>query len=66
MIGMETGYEQLVLPCPSPCVKHCGVDETLHCSGCLRTGLELSQWPKMSDEQKWDMIAELERRKPRS
>lgn len=56
---MEFEVEQLTLPCPSPCVKHCGIDERMYCSGCLRTGRELANWPKMSDDQRWDFLAEL-------
>ncbi len=55
--------EQPPLPCPSPCVRHCGIDESLHCSGCLRTGREVAAWPTMSDEQKWNLLNQLFARK---
>lgn len=55
--------EQPPLPCPSPCVKRCGIDESLHCSGCLRTGREIAAWPKMSDPDRWDLLEVLARRR---
>jgi predicted Fe-S protein YdhL (DUF1289 family) len=60
--SMESEFEQLVLPCPSPCVRHCGIDETLVCSGCLRTGREVAAWLAMLDEQRWDLLAEVAKR----
>lgn len=51
--------QQFVLPCPSPCVKQCGIDETLRCSGCLRTGLEVAAWLTMSDDERWDLLMEV-------
>ena len=62
---MEQDFEQLTLPCPTPCVRHCGIDDRLHCSGCLRTGRELASWPKMTDDQRWDFLAELAKREPK-
>ena len=58
----EWDLVQLTLPCPSPCVRHCGIDESLVCSGCLRSGREVAAWPKLSDEEKWDLLAEVSRR----
>ncbi|MEI7577166.1 MAG: DUF1289 domain-containing protein [Armatimonadota bacterium] len=51
------------LPCPSPCVRHCGIDESLHCSGCMRTGREVGAWLTMSDAEKWNLLEELGKRK---
>ena len=59
---MEVLCDQLCLPCPSPCAKHCGIDESLICSGCFRTGREIAAWLKMTDEERWDLIAEIGRR----
>ncbi|MBI1335203.1 MAG: DUF1289 domain-containing protein [Armatimonadetes bacterium] len=60
---MENEQEQPLLPCPSPCVKHCGIDESLICSGCYRTGREVAAWPKMTDQERWDLLLELDRRR---
>lgn len=54
---------QLLLPCPSPCVKLCGIDETLRCSGCLRTGREVAAWLTMTDAERWDLLMEVAQRK---
>ncbi|MBN8690654.1 MAG: DUF1289 domain-containing protein [Armatimonadetes bacterium] len=51
---------QQVLPCPSPCVKRCGVDETFRCSGCLRTGRQIASWLDLSDRARWELVAELD------
>lgn len=55
--------EQLLLPCPSPCVKRCGIDETLRCSGCLRTGREVAEWLTMSDAERWDLLMVVSQRR---
>lgn len=54
--------KQLVLPCPSPCVKRCGIDMSLRCSGCLRTGREVAAWLEMSDEERWDLLMKVAQR----
>ncbi|MFN8219730.1 MAG: DUF1289 domain-containing protein [Fimbriimonadales bacterium] len=54
--------EQLLLPCPSPCVKRCGIDETLRCSGCLRTGREVAAWLHMSDAERWNLLMDVSER----
>ena len=64
----ETGLNQPdpsqpMLPCPSPCVKKCGIDESLYCSGCLRSGREVAAWLTMSDDQRWDLLLELAKRR---
>ncbi|MCC7434180.1 MAG: DUF1289 domain-containing protein [Methanoregulaceae archaeon] len=53
---------QLPLPCPSPCVKRCGIDESLLCSGCLRTGREVAAWLTMSDVERWDLLMQVSQR----
>lgn len=73
MMLVRTGYqrdemegsegEQLVLPCPSPCVKRCGIDESLRCSGCLRTGKEVAAWLTMSDEERWKLLMDIAQRR---
>ncbi len=57
---------QLLLPCPSPCVLRCGIDESLHCSGCYRSGLEVASWRDLTDDEKWDLLEQLARRPKRS
>lgn len=62
LTSMEKELAQPLLPCPSPCVRHCGIDESLRCSGCLRTGREVGAWLKMSDEERWNLLDELAKR----
>lgn len=54
---------QFVLPCPSPCVRKCGIDESRRCSGCFRTGREVADWYRLEDEEKWNLFFELIERK---
>ncbi len=43
----------------SPCVKVCKVDEQGRCQGCERTSDEISNWMRMSDEERARVKAEL-------
>lgn len=52
---------QPCLPAPTPCQKHCGIDESLLCSGCMRTGRQIGAWLVMGDEEKWDILGKLPR-----
>lgn len=36
---------------PSPCVSVCALDEDDVCVGCYRTGMEISQWGRMTVEK---------------
>jgi predicted Fe-S protein YdhL (DUF1289 family) len=47
----------------SPCIKVCSLDAQGYCVGCLRTGEEIAQWPTMSPQQQWDLIARLTARR---
>ncbi|MCT4609742.1 MAG: DUF1289 domain-containing protein [Pelagimonas sp.] len=50
----------------SPCIKICVIHpkERL-CTGCLRSIDEITQWSKMSPQQRQDIMAELPERAPR-
>jgi predicted Fe-S protein YdhL (DUF1289 family) len=50
----------------SPCIKICVIhpQERL-CTGCLRSIDEITQWSKMSPQQRQDIMAELPERAPR-
>ena len=50
-------------PVKSPCVSICALDIDDICMECLRSGQEISQWGKMSNEQR---LAVLERIKQRA
>lgn len=36
----------------SPCVSICALDENDVCIGCQRTGDEITQWPRLTDEER--------------
>lgn len=37
---------------PSPCVSICALDDQDVCVGCYRTGMEISHWGSMTDDEK--------------
>lgn len=41
----------------SPCVSICALDENDVCVGCYRTGGEITQWGKMTADEKRDVMA---------
>jgi predicted Fe-S protein YdhL (DUF1289 family) len=47
----------------SPCISVCALDHSGHCAGCLRTRDEIAGWIRMTAEQQWDLLRELERRR---
>lgn len=46
----------------SPCVSICALDENDVCVGCFRSGVEISQWGKMNNEQKKDVLKNIAQR----
>lgn len=49
----------------SPCVSICKMDSiTGLCEGCLRTIDEIAQWSQMNDEQKRQVLVQLQLRQP--
>jgi len=49
-------------PVRSPCVSVCALDENDICIACQRSGMEISQWGAMSNEQKRDVMQKVARR----
>lgn len=48
---------------PSPCVSVCALDENDVCIGCHRTGDEILQWSRLTEQEKrvvLDKVAERE------
>jgi len=43
-------------PVKSPCISVCALDEDDVCTGCQRTAVEITQWGRMSDEQRRDVL----------
>ncbi|MBC2680052.1 DUF1289 domain-containing protein [Pseudomonas baltica] len=39
-------------PVKSPCISVCALDEQDVCTGCQRTAAEITQWGRMSDDQR--------------
>ncbi|MFG0379405.1 DUF1289 domain-containing protein [Pseudomonas sp. zbq_18] len=44
-------------PVKSPCVSICALDEQDVCTGCQRTAAEITQWGRMSNEQRREVLA---------
>jgi predicted Fe-S protein YdhL (DUF1289 family) len=49
---------------PSPCIHVCRIEADGLCSGCLRTLAEIAGWATLSEAEKLQVLAELEKRKP--
>ncbi|MGA1375008.1 MAG: DUF1289 domain-containing protein [Steroidobacteraceae bacterium] len=47
----------------SPCISVCALDHSGHCAGCFRTRDEIAGWIRMTADQQWDLLRELERRR---
>lgn len=50
---------------PSPCVRRCTLDAQDVCVGCFRTVDEIMRWSAMADDEKWQVLAELDTRRRR-
>ena len=49
----------------SPCVKICVIHPAARiCAGCLRTAEEIGRWPRMSGEERRELLATLPERAP--
>jgi predicted Fe-S protein YdhL (DUF1289 family) len=55
MGGVITGVKQETVP--SPCVSICALDDEDICVGCFRSGREISDWGKLSDDEKRAVLA---------
>lgn len=49
-------------PVPSPCVSVCALGEDDICIACSRSGMEISRWGAMSDDEKRAVWALIRRR----
>ncbi|MFK4751189.1 MULTISPECIES: DUF1289 domain-containing protein [Oceanospirillaceae] len=50
------------LPVKSPCVHVCVLDNQDICQGCYRSGMEISQWGRMSNSDKRDVLTRCHQR----
>ncbi len=50
----------------SPCVGICALNEKDICIGCYRTGLEISAWGEMEDDEKRSILALVKEREKSS
>jgi uncharacterized protein len=63
---MPTDSREAHRPAPmSPCISICALGLDGYCSGCLRSGDEIARWLAMTDDEKWQLLAELEERRKR-
>ena len=49
-------------PIKSPCISLCALDIDDICMGCQRTGDEISRWGKMTNDERRDVLEQVERR----
>jgi len=65
MDGLDpTVSEQTVHSRPmSPCISVCALDAGGYCAGCLRTRDEIAGWIKLSPQEQWSLLRELEVRR---
>ncbi len=47
---------------PSPCVSICALDENDICIGCFRSGWEISQWGRLDNEGKREVLLNVKAR----
>lgn len=50
----------------SPCVSICALDDNDICVGCHRSGLEITHWQAMSNEQKAEVMVKVRERETSS
>jgi len=46
----------------SPCVSICALDEEDQCIGCHRTSDEIMSWPRLSDEERREILRRVAKR----
>ncbi|WP_010131584.1 DUF1289 domain-containing protein [Microbulbifer agarilyticus] len=49
-------------PVKSPCVSVCALNSEDICEGCFRSGTEISQWGKMNNAQKREVLSKCQER----
>ncbi|MFZ9477699.1 MAG: DUF1289 domain-containing protein [Steroidobacteraceae bacterium] len=47
----------------SPCISICALDASGHCAGCLRTRDEIAGWIRLSADEQWALLSELDQRR---
>lgn len=49
---------------PSPCIGVCTLDRVAgRCEGCLRTPAEIAEWPRATNERRYDILQDLKQRR---
>lgn len=46
----------------SPCIGVCALDEQNVCTGCQRTGMEITQWTRMTELQRREVLGRCQER----
>jgi predicted Fe-S protein YdhL (DUF1289 family) len=53
-------------PVADPCINICRMDQSgKFCQGCKRTALEIGAWPRMTEQQKDEVLSSIELRTQR-
>lgn len=50
----------------SPCVSICALDDEDICVGCYRTGMEISRWGSMTDDERREVMTLVAEREKQS
>ncbi len=45
------------IPVKSPCISVCALNDEDICTGCYRTGLEISYWGRMDNDRRREVLA---------
>lgn len=46
----------------SPCIKICKLNRHKLCAGCFRTLKEIAEWPNYTEQQRQEILGEIEKR----
>lgn len=59
---MKTDKAAFEKAIPSPCVSICVLDDNDICTGCQRTGKEISYWGKMNNDERRAVLQQVAQR----
>ncbi len=59
---MTTPFNSREKPVKSPCISLCALDINDICMGCQRTGDEISRWGIMTNQQRREVLDQIEQR----
>jgi predicted Fe-S protein YdhL (DUF1289 family) len=66
VFASQRSGKPLEKPVRSPCISACNLDDRDICNGCYRTGSEISQWGRMTNDQRLEVIRNCQERAAKS